>query len=198
MKFKTECDIVNSRKEVLVWHFLKTLWECLFVWHLKGTSNFSGADCVFAHAGAYTTAGEPGKMNEYLVEMIADLYQKTRLPIFAQGEMARLLIARGIPVAGSTPTQAESEEYLDSVGVTKVFKTLADKRGWRRPIMVSYHPHLWRGKAAAEKIGMEILVPHIRPGIYDSECSQVWMRSPWLNTPRELACRLVWLLQGKI
>jgi hypothetical protein len=181
-----------------MWHFLTTLWGCLFVWHLKGTEDFSGADCIFAHAGAYTVDGKPGKMNEYLVEVVIGLHKRTVLPIFAQGELARLLTERGVPVVGSTPLQAESKEYIDSVYVTRACKKLCDQNGWRRVIMVSYHPHLWRGKAVAEKLGMEVIIPKIRPGIYDPECSQKWMRSPWLNTPRELACRLVWLLQGKI
>lgn len=177
-------------------HFLKTLWGCLFVWHLKGTSDFAGADCIIAHAGGETVNGQPGKMNELLEKVVRTLHQKTGLPIIAQGELARCIT--DLPLVGNIPRQAESSMYIDSVVVTGIFKQICNNKGWKHPILVSYHPHLWRGKMVAEKLGMKVIIPEIEPGIYDKECSQKWMRSRWLNTPRELLCRILWLLQGKI
>lgn len=177
-------------------HLLRTLWGCFTVWHLKGTDDFSGADVIIAHAGGETSDGRPGRINRFLEQVVRGIHAKTRVPILAQGELSRCII--DLPVVAKTPRQAESTDYLDTVGVTEFFKKICDQNGWKRPILVSYHPHLWRGKKVAEKLGMEVIIPEIQSGIYDPKCSQKWMRSPWLNTPRELACRLVWLLQGKI
>jgi len=179
-----------------MWRFLKTLWGCLFVWHIKGTTNFSGTDCIIAHAGGETVRGQPGAINKYLEMEIRLIHMKTGLPIVAQGELARCLT--GLPLVGNIPRQAESFDYIDTVVVTQIFKREMECHGWEKAILVSYHPHLWRGKKVAEKLGIEVIIPKIQHGIYDQECSQMWMRSPWLNTPREFACRLVWLLQGKI
>lgn len=179
-------------------HFLKILWECFSVWHLKGTEDLSSADCIVAHAGAETNSGHSGRMNKILGEKIKEILRDHPLPVIAQGELAKHLEGIGVRVFTQTPRQLECKEYIDTVWVTNFFKKICDQNGWKKPVLLSYHPHLWRGKMVAEKLGMEVIIPLIQSGIYDPECSQWWMRSSWFNTPREIACRLVWLLQGKI
>lgn len=178
--------------------YLRTLFGCLFTWHLKQTGNLSDGDVIITHAGGETVDSNPGKINKFLEGIVREIHKQTgsRLPIIAQGELARCI--SDLPLVGEIPRQAESEEYIDSLYVAKIHKEICDKNGWKRPILVSYHPHIWRGMMVARKLGMEVIVPEIPRGVYDRDCSQRWMRSPWFNTPRELACRLVWLIQGKI
>lgn len=176
--------------------FLKKIFGCLFIWHLEATGDLHHGDVILAHAGGETVDGQPGKINEYLELVVRKIHKETGLPIIAQGELARCI--PDLPLIGSIPRQAESAHYIDTVVVTQIYKQICNENGWKRPILVSYHPHLWRGIMVAQKMGMEVIIPEIRPRVYDPECSQWWMRSTWFNTPRELVCRLIWLFQGKI
>src|SRR5205085_2550074 len=102
--------------------------------------------------------------------------------IVAQAELIPHLAC--LPMAGRTPFQRESETYLDSVDVTTIFQRFCEKNKWKRPILVSYQPHLWRGVMVARKLGMDVLIAEVPAAIYESDSSQFWMRSPWLNYPR--------------
>jgi hypothetical protein len=177
-------------------HFLKTLFGCLFVWHLKGTSDLTGGDVIITHTGGEITDGWPGKINDYLERVVRKLHDETGLPIIAQRELAQLIT--DLPLVGNIPRQSESPAYLDTIDVCKIHKKVCEENGWKHPILVSYQPHLWRGMMVARKLGIGVIVPEIKSGVYDKECGQRWMTTPWLNTPRELACRLLWLFQGKI
>ncbi len=174
---------------------LRKLWESVTCWHLKGTS-LEGADVIITHAGGEARDGSPGKINYYLEQVVRDLHRKTGLPIVAQGELARCI--QDLPLYGNIPRMAETETYIDSVDVAKLHKEICDGHGWSRPILVSYQPHLWRGKMVTMKAGFaEVRYPET-VAVYDRNCSQYWMATPLLNYPRELLVRLLWLVQGKI
>jgi hypothetical protein len=50
----------------------------------------------------------------------------------------------------------------------------------------------------SQKIGLDVLLADVPIIVFDPESKQWWMRSAWQNYPRELACRVVWVLLGKI
>ncbi len=178
--------------------FLRKLWECFTVWYVPPSRDLYKGDVIISHAGGVALDGSPGKINEHLEAVIRGLHHNNpALKVIAQGELVPCL--GGLPVVGNIPTQQEAlPAYIDTVDVTEIFKKLCDKNGWKHPILVSYQPHMWRGLKVCEKLGMKNVLVAPTAGIYDPNCSQRWMISPRLNTPRELACRLVWLLQGKI
>ncbi len=175
--------------------FLRKLWGCVTVWHLKGTG-LEGADVILTHAGGEARDGSPGAINAYLETVVRDLHSKTRLPIVAQGELARCI--PDLPLYGKIPRIAEVGRYINTVDVARMHKQICDEHGWHRPILVCYQPHLWRGKMVTLKAGFtEVRYPETE-AVYDRNCSQWWMASPLLNYPRELLVRLLWLIQGKI
>ncbi len=174
--------------------FLRKLWGCLTVWHLEGTDS-NDADVIITHAGGENIAGEPGLINAYLETVVREIYSRKKLPIVAQGELARCL--SDLPLVGHIPRQAESPRYIDTVDVAKIHLDVCRENGWRKPILVSFQPHIWRAMMVCQKLGFEVQIAQVGE-VYDKDCSQKWLRSPWFNTPRELACRVVWLLQGKI
>jgi hypothetical protein len=191
--------------------FLKKLLGCFFVWRI-GRTSYEGADVIISHAGGDREDGDPGAINWYLESIIRDIYSSYRgpdgkpLPIMAQGEVAQCL--KNLPIVGHIPRQrdyqkgAGSKAYLNTIDVVKIQLEECRKNGWKHPIVVSYQPHLWRLLAVFEKEGRGTLsgiaVAHVPHFVYEPRCSQKWMRTPWLNTPREVLCRLAWLFTGKI
>jgi hypothetical protein len=175
--------------------FLKKLYECFFEWHIKGTS-YEGADVIISHAGGDKVGGEPGAINEYIETIIRDIYAKTKLPIIAQAEVAQCI--RDLPLVGNIPFQSESPTYLDTVDVAKMQLDICKEHGWTRPLVVSCQPHLWRVVKVFEKLGVPVLIADVPKMVFEPKCSQFWMRNAWLNNPRDLLCRLYWLVQGKI
>ena len=178
--------------------FLKTFIECFVVWRAKGTfmPNDGRADAILVHAGGNATDGSPGEINRFLALVVRQLHTETRLPIIAQGEIVPCL--HGLPLYGYIPTQKEYVKYLNTVDVAQMQKAVLEAQGWKHPILVSYQPHIWRAGKVLKKIVVDVLMADVSQVVYDKRCVQKWMRSPWLNYPRELVCRLVWLFQGKI
>lgn len=174
--------------------FLRKLWECLTIWHLAETETDT-ADVIIAHAGGENTKGEPGLINAYLEKVVREIYARKPLPIVAQGELARCLT--DLTLVGHIPRQAESSTYIDTVDVAKWHLAVCRENGWTKPILVSFQPHIWRAMMVCRKLGFEVQIPRVGE-VYDRKCSQWWLRSPRLNNPRELACRIIWLVQGKI
>lgn len=195
----TMCDVcMNSLK-----NFLVRLFRCLFIWYLPASSDWQTADVILCHAGSDTVNGEPGDINGYLVLKMKDILDQTgNQPVIAQGEFARALELAGYRgVVTSNKRQLDrkpGEPYIDSVDVVRTQIQICRKHGFTRPLLVSYQPHICRAAWVMERQGVTPLIPPIPSQIYDTRAEQKWMRSPFLNTPRELLGRIVWLLQGKI
>lgn len=181
--------------------FFKLMWDCVFYFEASVSLSLEGADAIIAHAGGENSQGEPGEINYFLAHQIRDICKSLGdLPIVAQGELAPCI--PDLNLVATTIRQAESvvsgKGYIDTYQVARFHLEKCREMGFQKPILVSYHPHLWRAKKVSEKIGLPVLIPKIKAGVYDRSCSQIWMRSPWLNTPREILCRVFWALQGKI
>jgi hypothetical protein len=175
--------------------FLGKFFGCLFAWSLQQT-DLLGADVIIAHAGGEAKDGTPGPINRYLEEVVRTLHEKTGLPIIAQGELAQCIT--DLPLYGFIPKQSQSPRYIDSVDVAKIHKQVCNDNGWRHPIVISYGDHLWRAIMVSRKVGFKDVRNLRMKTVYFRECSQWWMSSPWFNKPREILCRLVWLVQRKI
>ncbi len=175
--------------------FPRKLWEAVTIWSPKATPTF-GADVIITHAAADFVDGTQGPANHYLEQVVRRLHIETKLPIIAQGELAQYI--RDLPLYGNIPKQSESPHYVDSVEVARIHKTVCDEYGWRHPILISYSHHLWRAKMVTRKAGFTDIRNLEMKSIYYRGSSQWWMASPVLNISREILCRLVWLVQGKI
>lgn len=177
--------------------FLKTLFECFFVWHVRGDlARYEEADVIIAHAGGDKIDGRPGDINMYLEKIIRDIYDVYRLPIIAQGELARCLT--DLRLVGNIPEQRANNRYLSTVDVAKLHKKICAEHFWNKPLIVSYQPHLWRAIKVSEKIGLDVIAANVPKYVFESKCSQIWLRHWLLNAIREIPCRLLWLIQGKI
>ncbi|MFA6551966.1 MAG: hypothetical protein WCT19_00500 [Candidatus Paceibacterota bacterium] len=190
--------------------FLKTLFECFFVWRFRPNKIdhsicspcpfYEDVDVIIVHAGGDRVDGQPGEINKYLVDAIFDVTVciKRVLPVIAQGEMTQCLADTDFPLLGNIPSQRNNGAYIDTVDVAKAHKRICEEYGFKKPILVSYQPHLWRAYMVSKKIGLDVIVADVPDCVYEPECSQKWMRHWYSNAVRELACRLVWLFQGKI
>ena len=182
-------------------NFLEKIAHCIFVWHIRPSTDeeLKKADVIISHAASDYADGRPGKINEYLASIVLALHEKTGLPVIAQGEVALCLISK-VPLYGKIPCQRElpQGDYLDSVGVAQMQKKICNENGWKHPILVTCRPHMLRALLVSEKAGMDVLIADVPKAVYDWRVRHWWMRNWWLNNLRELPCRIVWLLQGKI
>ncbi len=174
---------------------LLKLISCFANWNLPSTS-LDGADVIISHAGGAALDGTPGPINEYLASEIRRLHAETGLPIIAQGEVAECL--KDLQLFGKIPKQSESPTYVDSTYVARIHKQVCDAHGWKHPILITYSHHLWRAKMVTLKAGFQDVRHTQLRTIYFASCSQRQMISPLFNIPREILCRILWVLQGKI
>jgi hypothetical protein len=179
--------------------FLKTLFECFFVWHVPPSGCLHGAGAIVAQASSATPTGA-GKTNDALARVINELNSDGALPTFLQGEikLSRQLRTR---IDASTPTQRELEgygRYIDTHDVALFHKMECVRRCINTVIVVAHPLHLWRVVKATEKTGLNVLVPRITDVPFDPASDQWFCRHPLLFIPGEIFMRLVYLLKGWI
>jgi uncharacterized SAM-binding protein YcdF (DUF218 family) len=80
----------------------------------------------------------------------------------------------------------------------RIQKRLCDENGWKHPILISFHPHLWRAMMVSKRVGLDVLIPNVPNLPFDRRVIHPWLRYRWTNALREIPCRLLWLFQGKI
>jgi hypothetical protein len=192
---------------------LKRGFQIPFVWTVAQFGRIDQADCVITHAGARNNDGNPGLLNEAMSSALGLIQEYRSLPVFAQGDFAPCINPREL--AGVTPWQGDPEEvrrvWLESIGVKKKapyyieswdvalwHAKVCREHGFKRPILLSYNPHIVRAYWASKQVGLDVIVPWIPKAVYDPNCSQPWMRSRVRNTLREIPARYRDLLLGHL
>ena len=141
---------------------------------------------VFAFGNRITPDGEllPGLVNEELARITEGLAQEHQVPVFAQWEIADLLVAAGVQnVISVTPDYAPDGTviYLSTDGVARKALVLSEEVGIRlgRAAVLGHRDHVERCRRTAIKAGIEIVaIPNeLMPSMYDAESGQEWTRS---------------------
>ncbi len=125
-----------------------------------------------------------GPMNEDLAQVTADFVAEHPVPVFAQWEVAGLLVDQGVAdVTSIDPDTGPDGEvvYLSTAGVAEKAVTLADDAGvdLGQVGVIAFADHAVRCVLTSEAAGMAgAAVPEgvDLPGEYDPESGQAWTR----------------------
>ncbi len=180
-------------------------FKCLFCWwNPKGQEDMSEAQIILTQAASDMADGSSSITNKLLAQAAKDYSEKLHLPIFPQGEVARVLDAMNVPVVGRTPCEAipdnfGSTEYHGTSGVAEVQKEYCDKHGITKALVLAGSPHTWRAKWTYEKLGLKVILPPKSPPmIYQKGMNQRRWSTAWRALPYELKARLDYLVKGVI
>lgn len=190
----------RSSDRSFVWRLL----QCFFCWGTpKPKGDLTDAQIIVVQAASDLVDDSSSQINKELAQYVADLHSLTRLPTHAQGEVARILDKRSVPLLGRTYTQKEALElnlpYIETIHVALQQKQLCDEIGWGRVAVVAPVPHIWRVVWVYERLGYEIIIPAQLPHfLWGEKLEQERWRTPWKAYRYELGARLLYLYKGYI
>ena len=184
---------------------ISLFFKCLFVWWKpRGFGNLSEAQIILTQAASDMLDGSSSKTNKLLAEAAKNYSEKLNIPIFAQGEVARVLKERNVPVVGSTPREAipdnfGSKDYYGTSGVAEIQKKYCDEHSLKKALILAATPHTWRAKWTYEKLGLKVILPpESPPMIFEKGMNQRRWRRAITAYPYELKARLDYLFNGVI
>jgi hypothetical protein len=126
----------------------------------------------------------PGPVNEELARATNDLQGNSGVPVFAQWEIADILIADGVEnVISVTPNEDADGNivYLSTDGVARKAMRMAAEMGIDvgRAAVLGHRDHVERCRRTAIKAGIQVVTmpEEIMPSMYDPESGQEWTRS---------------------
>lgn len=190
---------LNFNKKIIL--FLK----CLFVWWKpQGSKNISKAQIILTQAGSDLSDGSISKTNRDLAILAKKYSEQLNIPIFAQGEVARVLDEMNVPVIARTKSEAipdnfGSKEYQGTDGIVSLQKKYCDEHGFKRVIILAFVPHIWRAKWTYEKAGFDTFIPNDLPWyVFQKDANQQRWRRAITAYPYEFKTRLEYLFKGMI
>ena len=148
--------------------------------------------------------GTSSTTNQLLAEAAKKYSEELGIPIFAQGEVARILDAMQVPVVGRTPCESipdnfGSKDYHGTFGVALIQKRYCDEHGLTKALVLAAWPHTWRAKWTYQRLGMEAIIPPDSPPmIFQKGMNQKRWDAAYKAYPYEFSARLAYLLQGVI
>lgn len=155
---------------------------------------------VFAFGNRLAADGSlaSGPVNEALADATADFVADHPVPVFAQWEVADLLLAAGVDeVTSIDPDTGPDGEvvYLSTAGVADKAVALADEQGVElgRVGVVCFADHAGRCVLTADGAGMDAAVPEgvDLPSTYDPQSGQEWTRERLAYLTTDLQGRLL-------
>jgi hypothetical protein len=155
---------------------------------------------VFAFGNRVAADGSlsPGPVNQDLADVTAAFVAEHPVPVFAQWEVADLLLQQGVPdVTSIDPDTGPDGEvvYLSTAGVAEKAVALADAVGvdLGQVGVVCFADHAGRCVLTAEEAGMDAAVPEgvALPSTYDPESGQEWTRDRLAYLTTDLQGRLL-------
>ena len=157
---------------------------------------------VFAFGNRVAADGSllPGPVNQALADVTAAFVAEHPVPVFAQWEVADLLLDAGVPdVTSIDPDSGPDGEviYLSTAGVAEKAVVLADEQGvdLRQVGAICFADHAGRCVLTAEGAGMDAAVPEgvDLPSTYDPQSGQEWTRQRPAYLTTDLQGRLLTL-----
>ena len=180
-------------------------FKCLFCWwNPKQQGNMSDTQIILTQAASDMADGSSSTTTILLAQAARIYSEKLNVPIFAQGEVARVLDSMNYPVVGRTPREAipdnfGSKEYYGTSGVAKIQKEYCDEKGLTKALIIAASPHTWRAKWTYEKLGIKVILPPKSPPmIFEKGMNQKRWSSAIRAYPYELKARLQYLFKGLI
>jgi hypothetical protein len=155
---------------------------------------------VFAFGNRVAGDGSlsPGPVNQDLADVTAAFVAEHPVPVFAQWEVADLLIAAAVPdVTSIEPDTGPDGEviYLSTAGVAEKAVALADEQGvdLGQVGVICFADHAGRCVLTADGAGMDAAVPDgvDLPSTYDPRSGQEWTRDRLAYLTTDLQGRLL-------
>lgn len=184
---------------------LKRFLQCIFVWGVpRAKGDLRDAQVILTQAMCNLTDGSVSKTNKLMANLIARLYSTDAfLPVFPQGELSRAIREKGVPLFAETELLISNgvleDGYLGSYEVAFKQKELCDKMGWKKVVLVSFAPHIWRAKWVYEKLGFEVIIPAEMPRmVFEKGLAQTPWRRAITGYSYEFLARVYYLWKGYI
>lgn len=155
---------------------------------------------VFAFGNRIADDGAllPGPTNEALAEITASFVSEHAVPVFAQWEVAALLVERGVPgVVSIDPDVGDdgAPVYLSTAGIAAKAVALAEAAGMElgHVGVIAHADHAVQCIMNARRVGMTADVPEgvPLPAAYDAESGQPWTRDRPTYVSTDLLGRLL-------
>lgn len=158
-------------------------------------------DSLVIFAFGYRTAADgtqlPGPANEAMATVAQDFVAEHPVPIYAQREIASVLLANGVPdVTSIEPVVGPdgTEQYLSTAGAAAQVVERAQAAGVDLGTVgvIGFADHAGRCVLTAEAAGMTAAVPAgvTLPSEYDAESAQAWTRDRVTYLATDLGSRL--------
>lgn len=168
--------------------------------------DLKGSDLIVGLSFGKRNNGLPGKSNEYLAEIVGNLYLKYQKPVIVQREIAEALfdLTPDMPVKAIIREHREYKEngkekkYLDTSEVLIQTKDVCRTNGWNIIILVAHQDHLRRSIKTARNLGFTVNTPLIKDCPYDELSTQKWTRNRWRFKFHEISANIFYLLKGYI
>jgi hypothetical protein len=180
-------------------------FECIFCWwNPRGQGDLKDAQIILTQAASDMRDSSSSTTNKLLAQA-ADMYgKKLNIPIFPQGEVAKVLDRMNVFIVGRTPCEAipdnfGSKEYQGTSGVAMIQKKYCDEHRYSTVIVLAATPHTWRAKWTYEKLGLKVIIPPDSPPmVFEKNMNQRRWRRAITAYPYELKARLEYLFNGEI
>jgi len=168
--------------------------------------DLKGSNLIVGLSFGKRNNGLPGKSNEYLAEIVSNLYRKYQKPVIIQEEIAEALsgLAPDIPIRLIIKEHREykkngkEKKYLDTSEVLIQAKDISRTNGWNIIILVAHQDHLPRSIKMAKNLGFTVNTPLIKNCPYDELSSQKWTRNKWRFKFHEISANTLYLLKDYI
>lgn len=184
---------------------VQKLWNCLFQWHIPPASEdeLKTAHAIVTQAYSRLKDNSPGPGNRVLASVTRKLWERHRLPILPQEEIA--MADQTLPIhtrIGASPDGLSTMQW-NTYAVAKWQARVCLSNDWKRVIVVAFSWHMGRACAVYRKVGLIPLPAAMPAEAEEKQCfhpeSRDWtLRTPLRAKPRELACRLLFLYKGWI
>jgi hypothetical protein len=180
-------------------------FKCILCWwNPKAQGNLSDAQIILTQAQSDMKDGTSSKGNILMAEVAKKYNEELGIPIFAQGEVARVLDTMKVSVIGRTPCEAipdnfGNNEYQGTSGVALIQKKYCDEHGLTRVLVIAGSPHTYRAMWTYEKMGFTVILPPKSPPmIFEKGANQDRWSRAITAYPYELWARLKYLFMGVI
>ena len=183
---------------------IRRFLQCIFVWGVpQAKGDLHEAQVILTQAMCNLSDGSASKTNMLLAKCVRKNYIVLGAPVFPQGELAQAIERQQVPIIGQTRILQSSgvfeEGYFDTYSVALEHKKFCDQMGWKRVVLVSFVPHIWRAKWVYEKLGFEVIIPGEMPKmVFQKDLAQRHWRRDLTGYAYEFLARLYYLWKGYI
>lgn len=188
--------------------FFQKLFGCFFAWNTVHAyfSELKSADVILTQAAGRVLGNKPGKGNIILARVLRQIHAVfPEKPMMPQEEVAwaapDLPYHKVIRAPAGDLRKGHSTAQWNTDTIVAAQAEECKKMGWTKAIYLDVPGHHWRTGLCMKRHGLVPFVMLVPSSDYsDPENIFFSLRHayPWLFLTRELVCRIIFLITGKI